>query len=61
MFEHLLTEMPVAQFDMDEHKFLEKLRSARKGVAPGRSGMICELFRFSDGEPPRFFQVLPDG
>ena len=42
---HLLTEMPVAQFDMDEHKFLQNLRSARKGVAPGPSGMICEHLR----------------
>ena len=33
------------QFDMDEHKFLQNLRSARKGVAPGPSGMTYEHFR----------------
>ena len=39
ILEHLLTEMPVAQFDMEEHTFLENLRSARKGVAPGPSDL----------------------
>ena len=43
--DHLLTEMPVAQFDMEEHKFPQNLRSARKGVAPGPSGMTCEHLR----------------
>ena len=43
--DHLLTEMPVAQFDMEEHKFLQNLRSARKGVARSPSGMTCEHLR----------------
>ena len=61
MLEHLLTEMPVAQFDMEEHKFLENLRSARKGVAPGPSGMTCEHLRPLLENPLRFSHVLPDG
>ena len=43
--EQLLTEMPVSQFDMEEHRFLQHLRSARKGVAPGPSWMTCEHLR----------------
>ena len=51
--EHLLTETPVAQFDKEEHKFfLENLRSARKGVAPGPSGMTCEHLRLLCWRPP---------
>ena len=58
--EHFLTEMPVAQFDMEEHKFLENLRSARKGVAPGPSGMTCEHLRplfENSSDSHRFFLV----
>ena len=56
--EHLLTEMPVAQFDMEEHRFLQNLRTARKGVAPGPSGMTCEHLRLlleSPRDSHRFF------
>ena len=38
----LMTMMPRRPFDLDEDVFCRNLRSARRGAAPGPSGMSCE-------------------
>ena len=39
---HLMHHEPPHRFELDEQKFCQNLRSARRGVAPGPSGMSCE-------------------
>ena len=42
---HLLEHIPPDQFELDEVKFLQNLRSAHRGVAGGPSGMTSEHLR----------------
>ena len=42
--DHLLNMSPVL-FELDEDTFAKNVRSARKGAAPGPSGMVVEHFR----------------
>ena len=42
---HLLEHHPRDQFEFDEDKFLQNLRSARRGAAGGPSGMTSEHLR----------------
>ena len=42
--DHLLNMTPAA-FELDEGMFAKNVRSARKGAAPGPSGMVVEHLR----------------
>ena len=43
--QHLLEHNPRDQFELDEEKFLQNVRSARRGAAGGPSGMTSEHLR----------------
>ena len=53
----VLEHVPAIPFSLDEEKFAKNVRSARKGVAPGPSGMTCEHLR-SLLENPRDLHIL---
>ena len=42
---HLMDHVPDAPFALDEDTFVKNVRSARKGAAPGPSGMTVEHLR----------------
>ena len=61
--EDLLTHDPVVPYMMDMKKLLANVRSARRGAAPGPSGMTVEHLRSlleSDRDSLLFFEVAVD-
>ena len=45
---------PVVPFKLDEHRFAQNVRSARRGAAPGPSGMTNEHLRTLLSNPSHF-------
>ena len=59
--EEVATAQPVTPFEFDPSEFLLCLRTARRGAAPGPSGMTSDHLFPTLGVRPRFRSVLPSG